>query len=131
MAATFKPDLSDPVSRIRFDLGDTDVAAALLEDETITAMAARLGGDERRATLQLASGLMARFAMEPDKIELAEDEGSVTWGSRLKGWESLIRRLTAEISEAALRSSSGFRTVRALRVGRDDCTEYYGGGRRR
>lgn len=40
MTATFNPTLSDTVSKVRFHIGDTDVSAPALQDETITALVA-------------------------------------------------------------------------------------------
>jgi len=119
MPATFNPDLSDPVSRVRLDLGDTDVAAAMLEDETITAMLARHGADERLATISLASALVARYAQEPDKVDLAQGEGGVQWTARLKGWQGLIGRLQSELAATAGQARPGFRTLRPKRYGEE------------
>lgn len=113
MSFSFDPSLGGAVSRIRFDLGET-TEPSLLEDETITAMVAA-SADEREATIKLASALIVRVSQEPDKIDLAEGEGTVTWGARLRGWQSLISRLQAEKTDAARASGGGFRVLRPSR----------------
>jgi hypothetical protein len=125
MSFSFSPDLSDAVSRIRLDLGDT-AAPGLLEDETITAMLAA-SSNEREATIKLASALIVRFAQEPDKVELAGDEGAVSWGNKVKGWQALISRLQAE-TLSAKRESGGFSVLRPSRYG-EERAEYRGDGR--
>ena len=41
MAATFDPGIVSAIDRMRLDIGDADVAAALWQDETYTGMLAR------------------------------------------------------------------------------------------
>jgi hypothetical protein len=106
---TFDPSLGDAISRIRFDLGDT-VDPGFVADETITAMVAA-SPDEREATIKLASALIVRFAQEPDKVDLADGEGKVEWGARLRGWQALISRLQSEKAEAVKAASGGFRVL--------------------
>jgi hypothetical protein len=127
MSFTFDPSLGDAISRIRFDLGDT-VDPGFVEDETITAMVTA-SPDEREATIKLASALIVRFAQEPDKVELAGDEGAVTWSARLRGWQGLISRLQSEKADAVKVASGGFRMLRPTRGGQE-CGEYRRDGRR-
>jgi hypothetical protein len=109
MSFTFDPSLGDAISRIRFDLGET-AEPAFVEDETITAMLAA-STDEREATIKLASALIVRVSQEPDKVDLAEGEGTVTWGARLRGWQALISRLQSEKAEAMKAANAGFRVL--------------------
>jgi hypothetical protein len=111
---TFDPSLADAISRIRFDLGDT-AEPAFVEDETITAMVAG-APDEREATVKLASALIVRFAQEPDRVELADGEGAVTWSARLRGWQALISRLQAEKAAAVREAGTGFRVLSPSRA---------------
>lgn len=127
MSFTFDPSLGEAVSRIRLDLGDT-VEPAFLEDETITAMLAA-SPTEADATIKLASALIVRFAQEPDKVDLADGEGTVTWGARLRGWQALIGRIQSEKAEAVRAAAGGFRILRPTRGG-EDCGEYRRDGRR-
>jgi hypothetical protein len=60
MAATFNPALTTPKDQVRQKVGDTNVAAALIQDETIEAYLATktvIG-----AAVQLCLDLAARFA---------------------------------------------------------------------
>ncbi len=81
MTFTFKPDLSDDLSRVRQRIGDTDVSKPQLDDETINAY---LG--EPKSVLETAYtcaiDLSARYARAPSKvsfdrhqIELLDDLG--------------------------------------------------------
>ncbi len=119
---SFDPTLASPLDRIRLDLGDTETGAELIADETITAMLAYQGDDERKATVALASALIVRFAQQPGAVTLGDGEGRVEWGARLEGWEALIKRLTAELAASdasAARAAGGFKVVRPGRYGEE------------
>jgi hypothetical protein len=46
-------------------------------------------------------------------VELADGEGSVSWTSRLKGWQALISRLNSELTQVA-RDAGRLQGVEAL-----------------
>jgi hypothetical protein len=98
MAATFDWGLGRALDRLRFAVGDTEVAEALLPDESYEAALAMYDGDERRATLVLAEGLIARYAREPEKVVVEDSRVEVSWKERLAGWTALVARLRAELS---------------------------------
>lgn len=132
MSATYNPSLATPTDRMRLALGDTNTDAPLRPDDTYAAMLAHHGGDERKAKIELADGLVTQYAQMPSRLELAGDGGAAEWKDRLGAWSSLAKRLRDEIERdaraAAARAASGFRVLRPTR---DGCVrgEYYGGGR--
>lgn len=83
--------------RARFQLGDTNEASPLLDDDEISAMVDVYGYAEGVA--QLADGLASRYAQDPDEYE---DEGGVRvrWNQKIKVWQDLARRLRAGIALA-------------------------------
>ncbi|HEY0003728.1 MAG TPA: hypothetical protein VGB17_02870 [Pyrinomonadaceae bacterium] len=104
MSFSFDDSLSSALSRIRFDLGDTVEDGHLLEDETIDGVLARFGNDERRAKIELAKGLIARFSLQPSSVSLPDNMGSILWENRLSDWKELVKRL-----------DGGFRVLKATR----------------
>lgn len=123
MSFSYGSGLSTALDRIRFALGDTDETLAMLPDETILGALGVNGSDERRATISLAEGLMARYAREPDDVKT---EGrAISWKDRLAAWRSLVARLRSELGTAG-----GLMQVhRAQRLAVDHA-EYYAAGRR-
>jgi hypothetical protein len=92
MAATFDTALPTARDRMRYAVGDTDVAAAPLEqDETYDAVLALYG--ESLGTAVIAEALASRFAKEPDSI--SDDTGSVRWSERVKTWIAVANRYRA------------------------------------
>lgn len=121
MSATYDPTLADAISRMRFALGDTNTAVALLPDATYTAVLAAQGGDEQAAAVALARSLIAREAQAPTRI-VAPDGQSVEFGKRLAGWQALI---DAAPSTAGGASVGGMRMHRPARADApDDGSEY-------
>lgn len=126
---SYDPALSQQVSRIRFTLGDTDPDAALLDSRTILAMLAQFATDdagnpvlpaaqERWATLELARGLVTRYAQDPVVVT---NEGQTTnYTSRLAGWQAVVARLEAQGTATA-----GVVTRRATR-GPSTCVGEFG-----
>lgn len=98
MAATFDWGLGRALDRVRFALGDTEVAEALLPDESYEATLATYDDDERRATLVLAEALIARYAREPEKVVVEDSRVEVAWGERLTAWVALVARLRVELT---------------------------------
>ena len=123
MSFSYGSGLSTALDRIRFALGDTDVTLVMLSDAMIQGALDVNGSDERRATITLAEGLMARYAREPDDVTT---EGlKISWKDRLAAWRSLVARLRSELG-----TPGGLMQVhRAQRVAAD-MPEYYAAGRR-
>ena len=122
MSFSYGSGLSTALDRIRFALGDTDETLAMLPDETILGALDVNGSDERRATISLAEGLMARYAREPDDV--TTEGRAISWRDRLAAWRSLVGRLRSELGTAG-----GLMQVhRAQRVP-VNMPEYYAGRR--
>lgn len=90
--------------KARYMIGDTgrlldknNEVIWLLSDDEVTAA---ISGGFNEGVATLCDGLINRFAQEPDRYE---DEANVKleWVNRLKGWESLARRLRLIPSDGA------------------------------
>ena len=110
MAATYDAALPTAKDRVRLLLGDVPddgtsgtIESALLQDDTIEAMLAQYPYNE--AARQLAMGLIARFAGEPDKYE--EGNGlRLEWRNRLEAWRALMKELRTAQPSSAVRSGA-------------------------
>ena len=115
----FDENLSRPLDRVRLDLGDIDpdnlllsnalINAALLQwSLTSTGQPVNPAVAQKRATLQLARGLIARYAQDPTSD--AANGNATHYRERLAGWEALVTRLVAEGVAA-----SGLSSIRSTR----------------
>jgi hypothetical protein len=105
MAATYSADLSTAKDRIRFRLGDNDVAQALVSDEEIAAILS-LKGSEDAACLALAKHLLARYGREPVKVTM--DGTTIDFSARVEVWRELVADLEGQ-------NSGGLRVRRVAR----------------
>lgn len=96
MPATFNPDLSTPISRVRQAIGDTDIANALVQDETITYYLA--SKSELSTAAQLARDLAAKFAQDVDTTVDGQGERS---SQRVRHFQELAQRLEREALAAS------------------------------
>lgn len=107
MSATYNAALPTPRDRVRLLLGDvgdgttqTEIADALLQDETIDAALAQHSFAD--AVVVLATGLIARVGQEPDHY--AESGGlTLDWSRRLEGWQQIVTLARAGQLSSALR----------------------------
>lgn len=97
MTATFNPTLSDTVSKVRFHIGDTDVSAPALQDETITALVA-LNLTIERAVIAALLYLISQVS-RPD---FRADWLQVQHGNALEGYRRLLAEKRAEFGISAL-----------------------------
>lgn len=82
----FIPALTDPISRIRFALGDTGDPPLLPGGETAYASLLALNNNDERTTMRQAAGALASFyASQPGTVTLANGL-SVTWRERIAQW---------------------------------------------
>lgn len=127
MAATYDPSLFGPIDRLRFAVGDTNVAAALLPDETYESLLLGNTNDEQRAIVAAASALLVRYAQEPDRVDL-DGVGSAQWSKRLAGWGEIVRNGRTDITLAEQRQKAQLLRGRFLRPSRSEehSTEYDG-----
>lgn len=121
-AATYHEALDRPLDRLRYLLGDFDVAAPLLPDVTYAAVLAQQFGDERLAVIQLAGGLVTKYAQVATSTSIGGI--SVSFATRITGWRDLITRLTAEIAAATGAAQQSFDVLRPQRPGDTDRAEY-------
>jgi hypothetical protein len=89
---TYTGDHSDPLQRTRFLLGDTNSAAALLQDEQISTMLAEF--DFNEAVAQMARGLASQAAQDPDSYE-ADGGLKITFSKKIENWHNLAHDMRA------------------------------------
>lgn len=116
MTATFTNSLPTALDRMRYALGDVNVAAALEQDETYTANLSLHG--ETLGIAAMAEALAARFAQKPDTFGSAGM--NVSWRERVKTWLALAARLRAETAMATSGVAASFTATR----GDDTESEY-------
>ncbi len=124
---SYNPALPTARDRLRFALGDTQAPPdELLPDATYDATLTTFGGDEKQATLVLAEGLLARYALEPDSVD---DEGQkASWKFRLSQWTMKANQLRGELATASAPTPLGFQTRLPQRAG-EQHSEYRAGDR--
>lgn len=93
MSFTYNPALSDPISRVRFRLGDTTVGRPELEDETISYHLTTLELTETGTSARLAAGIAAKYASMAD---VNVDDQLTKWSSVYAHWAALAKLLAAE-----------------------------------
>lgn len=126
--ASYDPSLAAARDRLRFTLGDTDVAAFRAPDATYDAVLASVGNDERSATIALAEAFAAAADQEPDEVDV-QDGATTRWKDKARAWRALAQRLRDEIAREQARASSTWATLRAQRPGDTERAEYYAGER--
>lgn len=108
MATTFDPALLTARDRVRFQLGDTDMAKPLIPDETYDAQIAWYGGDEQKAARELARGLIAEYGRKPVNIKAGSVQ--VDYRERLTVWRGIVGRIDIAVGGGG--SLSSIRTSR-------------------
>jgi hypothetical protein len=103
--ATYDPNLTSDVDRMRFNVGDIRVGLdtggieqALRPDVEYLALL-DLTQNWKLATAEMADSLASEYAQEPDSFS-SSGEVSVSWGSRVEQWRNLAQRLRAEVAAA-------------------------------
>lgn len=105
MTWTYDPTMASDRDKVRFRLGDTVAAAALLQDEEINVLLAD-AGSVTNATIAGADALAMRFASLAQSM--TDDIGqSVNYGDRAARYRDLANRLRATASRLALPFAGG------------------------
>jgi hypothetical protein len=86
----FDPMLQDPISRVRYAVGDTG-EPPLEPDATYQAVIDTHGEDLGVAVI--AQSLATKYAQKPTTISV--DEGSFTWNDRIRTWLTLSQQVRA------------------------------------
>lgn len=122
MVATFKPDLSNPVSKVRQLIGDTDVSnlnKVEVQDETILAyMAAPFSHTVTRAAAQLAYDISAKYARLADTTI---DDQLTRWQHVTQQYKDLGDRLTAAANREDSVAGAGGSFSGVMVTGIGDC----------
>lgn len=92
MVATFSVDLSTAKDRVRFIVGDTNMAAPETQDETIAALLTANAQDENKAALAVADSLLLFYARQPDTVEVT-GAVKVDFKSRIAALHTIAERL--------------------------------------
>lgn len=98
MTATFNPALDSALSRVRFALGDTDVATAEVQDETINYYLVNQSLTEKAALAKLARGIANKYARLADTTM---DDQLTRYSHVFKAWDSIATRFEAEAAAEA------------------------------
>jgi len=121
MVATYDQTLMTPKDRMRFALGDIDMAAPLRDDETYQAVLA--AHDETLGTAVMAESLVMEYARQPDSVSLGD--ASVSWRERIGRWAALATRLRAKAAaDAAPGVVGGVASTGTYRDGDQGRAEY-------
>jgi hypothetical protein len=99
MAATFDPNLATDLDRMRYAVGDTNVAAPFDDDVTYIAMLAAYT-DWRLAAAAIARGLASRAINRPNSFTAVGDV-SLSWGDRATAWLKIAANLEAQVAAEA------------------------------
>lgn len=94
---SFTYDPASPIGQVRFKVGDTDEATAVLTDEEINQLLAEHSDHVLRAAVSAARSLAARFGRDYD---FTTDDQSYKRSQRAKAFENLADRLEAELKES-------------------------------
>lgn len=92
MTATFDAALSTTRDRLRFRLADTDIANALIADETYDGLLTYYASEsdpDLYALRALAQSLIARFGQQVTQAQLGDGVG-FTWGERVTIWREIV-----------------------------------------
>lgn len=84
------PDLTTPLGRVRFALGDHGDTSLLVGGDTqYTALLTLSGGNEEAAFRTAALGLATYYASKVSQLSSQGD--SLTWANRVKQWNDQAR----------------------------------------
>lgn len=112
MTATFTPVLNDPISRVRFKLGDTDIANAEVQDETISYYLGQ-GLTETKTASTLAWGIVAKYAKYADTNV---DDQLTKYSHVFQNWKALAEKLQKDADDEALTPSAPTSTYSGVAV---------------
>jgi hypothetical protein len=93
---TFDPSLSQPVDRVRQNVGDFSDAAPILPEATYLAALSIADDDEDLATVYGAEWLILKVGQDPDKVEVT-GAVKVEWTKRIDGWRILANGLRVKL----------------------------------
>ena len=96
--------------RVRLTLGDTDTAAALLQDEELNLFLSQTGNDEAAAAVKGARTLLAMYGAQPKSVRLP-DGTSADFSDRVSVWRELIANNDTANSGIRLRRLAGPQAV--------------------
>lgn len=95
MTATYNPDLAATKDKVRFRIGDTDVATADIQDETITTLLAETGATTLSVSVRLLQGLVASYSK---KVTYDVDGQGERWSDAAKNFRALLSDLIDELA---------------------------------
>ena len=122
MTATYSITLAAIRDRIRFQLGDTDTALALVADEEIAAVLTLKSNVEADALVYLAKGLLRRYGREPVKV--TQDGQTLDFTGRIAVWQELVADAQAAATTTV---TAGIRVRRLNRPANISTTTEYTG----
>ena len=94
MAATYNPALTTPLDRIRFAVGDTDVAKPFIQDETITALLAEAGATPASVAASVAQNILTTLQ---HRVTYDVDGQGERWSDAAKAYASTVALLNTKL----------------------------------
>lgn len=94
MAATFNPALTTPLDKIRFAVGDTDVANPFIQDETIAALLAEAGATPVSVAASVAQNILTTLQQ---RVTYDVDGQGERWSDAAKAYASTVALLNAKL----------------------------------
>lgn len=98
MAATYNPALATDTDRVRFDTGDTDVARAVVQDETIAALLAEAGATRASVSARVAQSILSHYQHQ---VTYDVDGQGERFSDRAKAYVNTVAMLLARARDEA------------------------------
>lgn len=90
MTATFNPALTSDLDKIRFAVGDTAVAKAIVQDETIEALLEATGATVASVSALVAQSILTEYQQ---RVTYDVDGQGERWSDAAKAYASTVSRL--------------------------------------
>lgn len=114
MAATFNPALTTPKDKVRFRIGDTDVANPDIQDETIAALLAETGASVLSVSLRLVQGLVATYAR---KVTYDVDGQGERWSDAAKQFRGMALDIADELAAEKAQEATEENVAASVAIG--------------
>lgn len=103
MAATFNPALQTNLDKVRFAVGDTDMSAPIVQNETITALLAEAGATPVSVSASVAQFILTVFQQQ---VTYDVDGEGERFSDRAKNYATTVALLTKKAADEAAKNAS-------------------------
>lgn len=114
MTATFNPALTATLDKIRFDIGDTNVADVVVQDETILAKLAEAGATQASVSASLAHYILTIYSQ---RVTYDVDGQGARESDRAKNYATVVARLQALADEEAKQNANEEQVAAGVAMG--------------